>query len=171
MAHQGTPLGRESLQSTLALVLDHAADALAPYQWRLVGTGAALLHGVDLPTGDIDFLVRERAAVDAFAAAMAPFHALHSPAWLESARQYYAAYLVNGAQVDISTVEAQFEGDHSECIGSGPWERYSLLPCGGYQVPTVSLELRLLTDLLRRRPERYERSWSTCPSTGRTLAS
>ena len=38
----------------------------------------------------------------------------------------------------------------------GPWEHFALLPCGPYTVPTVVLELRLITELFRNRPERSE---------------
>jgi hypothetical protein len=43
-----------------------AAAATVPY--RLVGTAAALLQGVDLPVADVDVLLTDRAGVDAFAA-------------------------------------------------------------------------------------------------------
>ena len=32
---------------------------------------------------------------------------------------------------------------------------YALLPCSPYQVPTVALELRLITELHRGRPDRW----------------
>jgi len=155
MTHSTPSLDRERLVATLVAVLDRAQKALAPFEWRLVGTGAALLHGVDLPAGDVDILVRERAAVDAFAAAMAPFAWLQPPAWLEVSPQYYANYDVHGVEVGISTVEVDLDGDHSETLGRGPWQHFVLLPCGPYSVPTVALELRLITELYRRRPDRY----------------
>jgi hypothetical protein len=43
-----------------------------------------------------------------------------------------------------------------ECVGSGPWRHYVLITCGSYRVPVVRLELRLATELLRDRPDRYE---------------
>ncbi|TXK35626.1 hypothetical protein FR742_41255 [Nonomuraea sp. C10] len=43
-----------------------------------------------------------------------------------------------------------------ECIGRGPWQHYVLVPCGPHRVPVVRLELRLATELLRDRPDRYE---------------
>jgi hypothetical protein len=58
---------------TLTLVLDHVLPAGSPpagrlpscagIDYRLVGTGAAMLHGVDLPVGDLDLLFLERAGV------------------------------------------------------------------------------------------------------------
>ena len=149
MSHLTPTLDRARLVETLTLVLDHGPpQGEVPY--RLVGTGAALLHGVDLPVGDIDLLLVDRAGVDAFCAALAPFKCLEPATWLSEARQYYANYLVNGVEVGLSTVEIETESDAIETYGSGPWElHYSLLPCGPYQVPTVDLELRLITELYR----------------------
>jgi len=70
-------------------------------------------------------------------------------------RQYYAEFRINGVDVGISTVEIETDLDWIETYGSGPWVHYVLLPCGAYIVPTVRLELRLLTELYRDRPERY----------------
>lgn len=155
MSYPTPALDRARLVDTLTLVLDHSPPhGEVPY--RLVGTGAALLHGVDLPVGDLDLLLVDRAGVDAFCAALAPFQCLEPAAWLSQARQYYANYLVNGVEVGLSTVEIETESDAIETYGPGPWElHYRLLPCGPYQVPTVDLELRLITELYRDRPDRY----------------
>lgn len=91
----------------------------AEVEYRLVGTGAALLQGVPLPTGDIDILVKERAHVDAFGSALASYRCLFAPAWMPEDRQYYA-----------------------------------LVSCGPYTIPAVALELRLVSELLRDRPDR-----------------
>jgi hypothetical protein len=48
------------------------------------------------------------------------------------------------------------DADTIETFGRGPWEHFSLIPCGGYRVPTVALELRLVTELYRERPDRYQ---------------
>ena len=45
---------------------------------------------------------------------------------------------------------------HVEVLGSGPWEHQRMLSCGPYQIPTVALELRLATELMRDRPDRFE---------------
>jgi hypothetical protein len=149
-------LDRAGLIRTLTLVLDHIVPCCGEVAYRLVGTGAAMLHGVDLPVGDLDLAVQERSAVDAFGAALASFECLEAPAWLPEARQYYANYLVNGVEVGISTVEVETEAETIETYGPGLWEvHYSLLPCGPYQVPTVDLELRLITELYRDRADRY----------------
>jgi hypothetical protein len=148
-------LDQARLREMLTMVLDHAMPACAQIPYRLVGTGAALLHGVQLPTGDIDILVKERKDVDAFGSTLSCFKCLFPPTWLPEARQYYANYEVNGIEVEISTVEVETDSDVLETIGRGPWEHFSLIPCGPYAVPTVALELRLITELARQRPDRY----------------
>lgn len=136
-------------------VLDHVMPACAQIDYRLVGTGAALLHGVRMPAADVDILVRERASVDAFGSALSPFPGLFGPAWVPEARQYYANYDVSGVEVGISTVEVETDADTIETFGRGPWEHFTFLPCGQYSVPAVALELRLITELFRNRPDRY----------------
>ena len=148
-------LSPQQLRDTLVTVLDHSMPACAQIEYRLVGTGAALLQGVLLPTGDIDILVKERQSVDAFGSALASFKCRFSPAWMPEARQYYADYEVNGVGVGISTVEVETESDGLECVGRGPWEHYVLVSCGPYTIPAVALELRLVSELLRDRPDRY----------------
>lgn len=156
MKRRDTLLDRSRLEQTLIAVLDHTLPLYPDIAYRLVGTGAALLHGVQLPAGDVDLLVKERSDVDALSAALSPFKCLEPPAWLPEDRQYYANYLVNGVEVGISTVEVETDADFIETYGAGPWERhYVLLPCGPYFVPTVALELRLITELYRDRPDRY----------------
>jgi hypothetical protein len=156
MAHSEALLDGGRLRKVLIVVLDHIAAALAPVDYRLVGTGAALLHGVELPAADIDLLVKERADVDAIGAALSPYRCLTVPAWLPCTRQYYANYEVRGVEVGISTVEIESDSDTIETFGRGPWERYVQLPCGSHTVPTVALELRLITELFRSRPDRYQ---------------
>lgn len=148
-------LNQQQLRETLIIVLDHSMPACAQIEYRLVGTGSALLQGVSLPAGDIDILVKERENVDAFGAALASFACRVSPAWMPEARQYYADYEVNGVGVGISTVEVERESDGLECVGCGPWEHYVPIPCGPYTIPAVALELRLVSELLRDRPDRY----------------
>ena len=74
--HINPLLTRSRLQETLIVVLDDVRPAYPDIDYRLVGTGAALLHGVDLPAGDVDILIKERAGVDAFGAALASFECL-----------------------------------------------------------------------------------------------
>lgn len=144
------------LRETLTAVLDHIMPTGAQIEYRLVGTGAALLHGVSLPAVDVDILVRERHGVDVFGAALSSFRCLEAPVWLAETQQYYGNYEVNGVEVGISTVEIASDADTIETFGRGPWEHFLLLPCGRYVVPTVALELRLITELFRNRPDRYQ---------------
>jgi hypothetical protein len=126
--------------------------------YRLVGTASSLQRGVQLPVGDVDILVRDRRAVDVFGTALAAAPAvrcLFAPAHLPQARQYYANYDLGGVEVGISTVEAETDSDALECVGRGPWEHFDLVACGPYRVPAVATELRLISELVRNRPERY----------------
>ncbi|WP_327087886.1 hypothetical protein OIE66_37075 [Nonomuraea sp. NBC_01738] len=141
-----------ALETTLATLEDAGVDPL----YRLGGTGAALLQGVDLPVGDIDLLMSRREEVDAVAAALSSFPCLYAPAWLPESQQYFARFEVKGVDVEISTVERETSSDCMECIGRGPWEHFVLVPCGRFRVPAIRLELRLATELLRDRPDRYE---------------
>ncbi len=143
------------LRETLALVLDHLLPVAADVEYRLVGTAAALLQGVQMPAGDIDLLVKARKDVDTFSSALSSFKCRMPPIYLAEEKQYYAAYEVNGVEVGISTVEWETDSDGIECLGRGPWEHFVLIPCGAYAVPTVALELRLVSELVRDRPERY----------------
>jgi hypothetical protein len=156
MGHPIPSLDLVRLQEALIAFLDHAMPACSQIDYRLVGTGAALLHGVSLPAADIDILVRERGSVDAFNAALSSFRCLEAPAWLADTQQYYGNYEVNGVEVGISTVEVESEADTIETFGRGPWEHFTLLRCGRYSVPTVALELRLITELFRNRPDRFQ---------------
>jgi hypothetical protein len=143
------------LRQAIVTLLDHALPVCANVEYRLVGTGAALLHGVALPAADVDILVRQREDVDAFGAALSSFRCLEPPKWLPETRQYYGNYDIGGVEVGFSTVELESEADTFETFGRGPWEHFILLPCGSYHVPTVKLELRLITELFRDRPDRY----------------
>lgn len=156
MSRPAPSLDRARLLQALVAMLDRCLPACAHVEYRLVGTGAALLHGVELPAGDVDILVKERAGVDAFHAALASFKCLEAPAWLPHSRQYYGNYEVHGVEVGVSTVEVSTEADTIETFGRGPWEHFAPIPCGPYTVPTVALELRLVTELLRDRPDRYQ---------------
>jgi len=163
MTDQGIPLSRqpnplltrEYLIKTLITILDHAMPACADVEYRLVGTGAALLRGVELPAGDIDILMKKKDGVEAFCQTLKSFRCIEPASWLEDARQYYANYEVGGVEVGLSTVEIETDSDAFETIGRGPWEHFSFISCGPYSVPAVSLELRLATELYRNRLDRY----------------
>ncbi|MEV0347184.1 hypothetical protein AB0H88_15580 [Nonomuraea sp. NPDC050680] len=140
--------------------LDMALDALGTVNinpaYRVCGTSAALLQGVPLPAGDIDILLASREDVDTFAAALSSFPCLDPASWLPEFSQYFTRFEVNGAHVELSTVERQVDSDAWECVGSGPWQHYVLITCGSHQVPVVRLELRLVTELRRDRADRYD---------------
>ncbi len=79
---------------------------------------------------------------------------MQPPAWLPDAGQYYTHFLVNEIDVGASTVEVPTETDTFECVGRGPWEHYLDINLGKHSVPAVVLELRLVSELLRNRPDR-----------------
>ncbi|MEV0643787.1 hypothetical protein AB0I28_00850 [Phytomonospora sp. NPDC050363] len=145
---------RDELRRVLATTLDRLGPG---FDFRLVGTGAALLQGVGLAAGDIDMLVTERADVDRLAAALSDYACLQAPVWLPEARQYFASYAVDGVEVSISTVEWDPpESDTFECVGAGPWRHHVRVDCGGHAVAAVALELRLVAEIVRDRPDRLE---------------
>ena len=149
------PLDQPRLREALERVLEHVASRFGQGNYCLVGTAAAMLRGVPLYASDVDFLMKQRTHVDVFAAALSSFPAL-TPPTLVAARQYYAAFNVNGVQVEASTVEVTTDSPYVETSGDGPWRYQTLIAVGPYHVPTVALELRLATELLRKRPDRYE---------------
>lgn len=155
MSHAEPALERAALVRALVATMDRAMPACAEVAYCLVGTGAALLHGVQLPAADVDIMVEERAGVDAFAAALADCPCLVAPVWMPHAHQYYASFSVEGVGVEFSTVEIASDADYYETLGRGLWEHYTPLACGPYRVPTVALELRLITELRRDRADRY----------------
>ncbi len=155
MGRPAPTLNRARLQKTLIAFLDQTMESCGDIDYRLVGTGAALLHGVSLPAADVDILVKDRRNVDDLNTALSSFQCLEPPTWLAETQQYYANYVLNGTEVGISTVEIASDVDYIETFGRGPWEHFALLPCGRYMVPAVALELRLITELYRNRPDRY----------------
>lgn len=156
MSQSSLLLNQDRLRQTLIILLENIMPACVRIEYRLVGTAAALLHGVQLPAGDIDILVKKRKDVDSFDSVLSSFKCLVKPAWLSEARQYYSSYEINGVEVEISTVDVETDLDVGETIGSGPWEHFVLIPCGSYNIATVKLELRLATELFRNRPDRYD---------------
>ncbi len=155
MTHPPASLTLALVRDVLIAVLDQALPACAHVEYRLVGTGAALLQGAALPAADVDLLFKQRADLKAFGAALVDYTCLSAPAWLAETAQYYANYDVLGVEVGLSTVEHDTALDCLETMGSGAWEHFSWLPCGPYRVPTVALELRLITELYRQRRDRY----------------
>ena len=156
MERTGALLDRTALCRALTTLLNQVAATPATIEYRLIGTAAALLHGVTLPTRDVDILLKRREDVDAFGAALSRCTCLVTPVLLHGGRQYFARYDVDGVEVEFSTVEMETPSDLFEATGPGPWRHYAELYCGRHLVPTVALELRLLTELHRDRADRYQ---------------
>jgi len=140
------------VRRTLAAVLAAVPGA----EFRLVGTASCVLRGIDMPASDIDVLLRARSSVDEWAAALADVGAVtDGPVWLADGDQYFARAAVDGVIVELSTVEVATETDAAECVGAGPWLHFDSVPCGELSVPAVALELRLVTEVARRRVDRW----------------
>ena len=149
------PVEHRKLKAVLAEVLEKTEFFLKPESYRLVGTAAAVLQGVDLPARGVNLLMRERDTIDALHLALSEYQVDVPPTYLPESSQYWASYFVEGVHVDASTVEIESESDTSETFGRGPWEHFTSVPCGRHTVPAVALELRIHTDLHRERPEKY----------------
>lgn len=148
------PLTEALLRSTLGEVVGLVAADEGPFHYCLIGTAAAALRGVPLVPGDIDLLVRERAHVETFARALGGHPCVQPPTWLPDARQYFAAFSIGGARIEASTVEWPTEVGFLEAIGSGPWTYFTQISIGAARIPTIAIELRLATELRRRRSDR-----------------
>jgi hypothetical protein len=105
--------------------------------------------------GDVDILVDRRYDVDAVAEALADLRCVTAPQWLTSARQYFACYVLDGVGFSDSTVEVSNNENRWECQGPGPWQHHVTVDCAGHRIECVRLELRLTTEFLRNRPDRY----------------
>jgi hypothetical protein len=147
---------RRDLEAVLRKGFDLITPAAPGLRYRLVGTGAACLQGVDLPVGDVDLLLADREGVDAVSAALAHLPCPAPPQWIEVSRQYFACYEVDGVGFSFSTLEQPCDEDGWECQGPGPWRHYVSVNVGGRRIDCVSLELRLTTEFLRDRPDRYQ---------------
>jgi hypothetical protein len=77
------------------------------------------------------------------------------PMWLGDASQYFARLNASGVIIELSTVEVDADTDANECVGSGPWVHFDLVPCGEFSVLAVALELRLVTEVARQRADRW----------------
>ncbi len=137
-------------------VLDVVLPRVPETSFRLVGTGSCVLRGIQMPASDLDVLFRDREAIDAWVAALSGAVTVQdAPAWLRDAQQYFARLDVEGVTIELSTVEIDADSDSGECVGSGPWIHFDVVPCGAYTVPAVALELRLVTEIVRQRPDRF----------------
>ena len=68
--HVNPLFDRRLVETTLVTILDRVVPRASDVEYRLLGTGAALLHGVVLPAGDIDILVKERRGAEVFSDAL-----------------------------------------------------------------------------------------------------
>ncbi len=149
-------LDRQRLCRVLEVVLDALDGVLDESDYRLVGTSAAMLVGAPLHAGDIDFLMRERCAVDRFGSALSAFVCEVPPQLISGGMQYFARYEICGISVEASTIEVATSSDCLEVSGTGPWVYFTRVPVGMRMVPVVRMELRLATELARDRPDRFE---------------
>ena len=154
----------------MTITRDEAITALRPLlpgieqrheRVRIVSTASSLLRGVDVPAGDVDILAKTRDVVDELARELDEADATRdaAPRWIHTpfGGQYIADARVGGVLVQISTVELS-EPDPSylaECAGDAAWRHFDVVEVGGYTIPVVASELRLLSDVMRGRPERW----------------
>jgi len=145
---------------TRAQIID-ALQPLLPTIDRLrgrvmvVGTASCALAGIDLPTGDVDFLAFDRDAVDelAKAAEEAGFTALVAPGWLAwtpDSGQYFARSALGDVWVEFSTVEVGGKQREIEA-----WRRSGVVHVDDVAIQSEALEARLATELARNRPDRW----------------
>ncbi len=122
---------------------------------RLVGTASSALRGIELPVADVDLLARDRETVDQLVAVSGspPATLMETP----FGHQYLADHQLSGVPVQFSTVESNATGRRrlAECVGDTPWRYYSLVDVAGRPVPVVASELRLASDLMRGRDDRW----------------
>jgi hypothetical protein len=77
------------------------------------------------------------------------------PGWIADAQQYFARVRADGVAVELSTVEIESESDTMECVGVGPWLHFDVVNCGAGRISAVATELRLITEVIRSREDRY----------------
>jgi hypothetical protein len=127
----------------------------------IVGTTSSLLRGIELPAGDVDVLARDRDVVDQLAreADRVGARCDAGPQWIDTpfGGQYIADYRVDGVLVEFSTVELSVPEPTrlAECTGDGPWLHADAIHVEGYAVPVVASELRLQSEVLRGRADRW----------------
>src|SRR5688572_26984880 len=118
MAGRSNGVHPDLVRRALAIVLERIQPVATRrgLEYRVVGTAAALMHGVRLPVGDLDILLKERDGVDVFGAVLSDFACITPPTYLANARQYFANYDVDGVKTELSTVEWESDSDAVECI-------------------------------------------------------
>ena len=154
--HDGAvPLNGDEIRAVLRTVLARVSECEGA--WRLVGTASSVVRGVAIEAADIDVLFRERSTLDLWFQCLSVDAAVDTaPTWLENGAQYFARVRVGPVIVELSTVEIEADGDTMECFGSGPWQHFDTIEVDGHEVTVVANELRLITEIARQRPERYQ---------------
>lgn len=149
------PLSGEEIRAALRTVLGRVGECEG--DWRLVGTASSVVRGVAIEAADIDVLFRERSTLDRWFECLGDTAAVDTePTWLRESAQYFARVRVGPAIVELSTVEIDADGDTMECFGSGPWQHFDTVAVDGHEVFLVANELRLITEIARQRPPRYQ---------------
>jgi len=153
------PLSRQQVRDTFQVWV----PALGPFldDVRVVGTASSALRGIDLPVGDIDVLARNRSIVNALAAACTAdgWACVRAPELStgDGLDQYFASFDLLGAKIEISTVEGESQpGDLAECVGAAPWIHFDTVMVDDQPIPVVASELRLKSEIIRGRRERWE---------------
>ncbi len=122
---------------------------------RVVGTASSALRGIELPVADVDLLATDRETVDELVAVSGspPATLIETP----FGHQYLADHQLSGVPVQFSTVESRVTERRrlAECVGETPWRYFSLVDVAGRPVPVVASELRLASDLMRGRDDRW----------------
>ncbi|MFR9727329.1 hypothetical protein ACL02R_28805 [Streptomyces sp. MS19] len=157
MEENGTRPPRDRREPTAALRTGFALirQAVPGLRYRLVGTAAASVQGVDLPVGDVDVLFARRRDIDAAAEALGHLPCVSPPRGIAVSRQYYACCTVDGIGFGVSTMERDCAEDGWENQGPGPWRHHVTVDRDGPRPDRVRLELRLTTGFLRDRPDRH----------------
>ncbi len=149
------PQGRATVVRQFSEVVAEVLNRITPLvevrTLRLVGTAAALLQGVFLPTLDVNFLAKSRACVDTFHRVMDDFPCLRPPAWDAELHMYEAVHIVRGIEVGMAMMARETPEDALEVHGEGPWEHATPIAVGAHTLLAVKLELRLATELARDR--------------------
>ena len=152
VSSRSVTLSRGQLEGSLASILTLAPEA----EVRLVGTASSVMRGIELPANDVDILFHDRSGVDSwFSALSAHLDVSDPPAWIGGSMQYFTRMHDGDVTIELSTVEIETDADTIECFGEGPWRYFDLVPCGARTIPAVATELRLITEVLRGRTDRY----------------
>ena len=151
--YAGPPLTRTQIVEALRPLLP-TIDRLGG-RVMIVGTASCALAGIDVPTGDVDFLALDRDAVDELARAAEDvgFSTLFAPGWLAwtpESGQYFARSAAGDVWIEFSTVE--IDGEQREIAGR---RQSGVVDVEGVAIKAEALEARLATELARNRPDRW----------------